>query len=216
MKKYLYFKMPGVKIYNCPIEEIVDQLPKTDLILADPPYGIGDSWKQKWNDKNSRGNSRLWGEVPKWDETTIDLDLLLKIISLGDKAIVWGGNFYDLPKAPCWFIWDKLQKFAGSDFEMAWTNLRMPPRAFRMSRIDAYKNFRHFKKQHGAEKPVQLYEFCIKKAKAESIIDPFMGTGNSLVAAKRQRIPAIGVDINPEYCKEAKRRLLKCRIGFGF
>lgn len=157
--------------------------------------------------------TKLWGATPKWDQLPISAELLGAVKNAGVKKIIWGGNFYELPPSRCWFVWDKLQSNRGADFEMAWTNLDLAPKCFRMSRIDAYHNKAMFKKKHGAEKPVQLFQFCLQYVpNCESVIDCFCGTGNSLVACRLAGIPAVGIDLSPVYCAEAIRRIKTIKI----
>lgn len=162
-----------------------------DLLLTDPPYGLNKSWKRKWHGSN--GTSRLWGRTPEWDQQTIEQQLLATCITACESAVVWGGNFYDLPPSRCWLVWDKLQSNRGADCELAWSNLDKAPKCFRMSRIDAYVNKAQFKKVHPAEKPVQLSAWVLDIAKPESMLDPFCGTGNSLVAARMAGLKSVTV-----------------------
>ncbi len=203
-----YFQQRSVTIYHGDSREL--DLPSVDLVVADPPYGLGKSWKRAWHGGN--GTTRLWGTTPDWDHTIIAPEELLAILKKGKAAVVWGGNYYPLPPSRSWFVWDKLQKSRGADGELAWSNLDIAPKIFRMSRIDAYHNKTRFKKEHGAEKPVQLYSFIYEHAKPKSVLDPFMGSGNSIVAAEEAGINAVGVDIEEKWCECAAKRVLSCDL----
>ena len=188
--------------------ELTRELPErcVSAIITDPPYGLGNTWN--FNKNSKQGKSRLWNNLPNWD-IPIDILELKRLLGLGEVAVCWGGNLYELPPAKCWLIWDKIQSFSGSDFEMAWTNLSIPPRAFRMSRIDAYYNKIIFKKEHPAEKPIQLLEWCIQKAgNPETILDPFCGSGSTLVAGKRLGRHFLGFEIDPHYHTITEKRLM--------
>jgi len=77
-----------------------------------------------------------------------------------------------------------------------------------MSRIDAYVNYAHDGKQHPNQKPLQLFSWCIGLFKsAGAILDPFMGSGTTLVAAKLSGRKAIGIEIEEKYCEIAVKRL---------
>jgi len=62
---------------------------------------------------------------------------------------------------------------------------------------------------HPTEKPVELLrKFILIGSKAgDTILDTFMGTGSTLVAAKQLNRNSIGIEISPEYCEIARRRL---------
>lgn len=175
-----YYSSNGVTIYNCDIAEVLMEFSQFDLLLTDPPYGLDQSWLRKWHGSN--GVTKLWGVTPEWDKLPVEIGVMQDLVGKAKNAIVWGGNFYPFPPSRCWFIWDKLQTDYGSDCEMAWTNLDLAPKVFRVSRIDAYRNKAKFKKVHPNEKPVQLSSWALKYTKPKTMLDGFMGTGNSLVA----------------------------------
>lgn len=85
--------------------------------------------------------------------------------------------------------------------EQAWTNIKMPAKIFRKS-VLAYTKY------HPTQKPVELMAWCIFVAKvADTILDPFMGSGTTLVAAKQLGRKAIGIEISEDYCRIAVERL---------
>jgi DNA modification methylase len=196
----------GIVIYHGDCREILPHLPKVDLVLTDPPYGIAKKWDKAMIGKN--GTSRLWGEPNEWDAAPIDGWLLDSAIRKGATAIIFGGNYYSLPPSNCWLIWDKVQSFSGADAELAWTNIDGAVRVFRKSRIDAYVNQARSKKEHPTEKPIDLMIWCIEKApNANTILDPFMGSGTTLRAAKDLGRKCIGIEIEEKYCEIAVKRL---------
>jgi site-specific DNA-methyltransferase (adenine-specific) len=177
-----------------------------DIVVTDPPYGIGKLWNGEMKGKN--GSSRLWGNGSNhWDFETFDNEYMLNLIK--SPAIIWGGNFYPFYPVRGWLIWDKKQVFSGGDFEMAWTNLSIPPRVYRLSRIDGYFNRAETKKVHPTEKPLPLCLWVIENFTNEGdvIYDPFMGTGNFGVACKKLGRGYIGVEQKAEYFREAERRI---------
>ena len=202
-----YYEHAGITIYHGDCREILPQLPPADLLLTDPPYGIGERWATSAM-VGKNGSSRLWGQGETWDDAPADSALVSAAILHARHAIVWGGNYYRLPPARGWLIWDKVQKFSGADAEMAWTNLEMPVRVYRLSRIDAFVNERESVKMHPTEKPLRLMRWCVKLANADGLIlDPFMGSGTTLRAAKDLAHPAIGIEIEERYCEIAVARL---------
>lgn len=166
-----------------------------DLLLTDPPYGIGLA-----------GNPvRQAHERRDWDDTTSDEAVAL-VRSLCRWQIIFGGNYYDLPPSQCFLVWDKQQPedFSLAMAEMAWTNLKMPAKVFRKWALS-------YKRDHPTQKPEELMAWCIRLASGlvtvDSILDPFMGAGTTLVAAKRLGRRAVGIDKEEKYCEVAARRL---------
>lgn len=210
-----YYERCGITIYHGDCREILPTLPNVDLVLTDPPYGIGERWsKSAMIGKN--GSSRLWGKGETWDDAPPEDALIRLTVEAGDLAIVWGGNYFNLPPARGWLIWDKMQKFTGADAEMAWTNLDMPVRVFRLSRIDAFVNQAECRKSHPTQKPDQLIRWCIGFVPdAQTILDPFMGSGTTLVAAKQLNRQVIGIEIEEKYCEIAALRLAQDNLFGG-
>jgi site-specific DNA-methyltransferase (adenine-specific) len=201
-----YYEQDGITIYHGDCREILPHV-RADLLLTDPPYGIGEKWT-KTALVGKRGSSRLWGKGETWDNTTVSHWLIQQAIESANAAIVWGGNYYELPPARGWLSWDKLQEFSGAHCELAWSNLDIPARVFRMSRIDAYHNKAEHRKEHPTEKPTELMRWCIGLADNPlSVLDPFMGCGATLLAASSMKRSAIGVEIEERYCEIAAKRL---------
>jgi len=183
----------GIVIYHGDCREILPHLPKVDLVLTDPPYGIGlaaNPFRQK--------HERL-----TWDDSTCDSDLLDEIINKGESAIVWGGNYFGLPAHQRFLVWDKVQPedFSSAMCEQAWTNLKGPAKLFRRHVVS-------YAKDHPTQKPLELMHWCLNFAhKASTILDPFMGSGTTLRAAKDLGRKCIGIEIEEKYCEIAARRL---------
>jgi DNA modification methylase len=202
-----YYEDDSCTIYHGDCREILPSLALADLVLTDPPYGIGERWtKSAMVGKN--GSSRLWGRGETWDDSPPDAPTIQAAIGAGSESIVWGGNYFGLAPSRCWLIWDKMQKFTGADAELAWTNLDAPVRVFRLSRIDAFWNNAESLKQHPSEKPVRLIRWCLELVpSAKTVLDPFAGSGTTLRAAKDLGRKAIGIEIEERYCEIAAKRL---------
>jgi site-specific DNA-methyltransferase (adenine-specific) len=203
-----YYQRGGITIYHGDCRDVLPSVPTVGLLLTDPPYGIGDKWAAS-KMVGKRGSSRLWGHGEVWDNSTVRPWLLQQAIEKAHSAIVWGGNYYDLPPSRGWLSWDKMQDFSGAHFELAWTNLAIPARVVRMSRIDAYQNRAEHRKEHPTEKPTQLMRWCIGLAgdQAQTVIDPFMGCGSTVLAARALGRSVIGIEIEERYCEIAAKRL---------
>lgn len=169
-------------------------LPKGWAVLTDPPYGI-DITKS-----NRLSVSRGFGGKA-WDCQAPDLSWL---VLSGLPAIVWGGNYFGLPAHRGPLVWDKNN--AGrdfADFEMAWTNLDMVARRFVMRPMGMDGG-----KLHPTQKPIALMEWCLGfLPNAETILDPFMGSGTTGVACVNQGRKFIGIEMDPDYFDICVKRI---------
>jgi site-specific DNA-methyltransferase (adenine-specific) len=184
--------------------DILPTLPKVDAVITDPPYGLG-----------SRLNGGSWGNTPGWDdETALDIDALR---NLGDVQVIWGGNYYPLPPSRGWLSWFKPDAPPSmANFELAWTNADRNARQF--SQSIAATNAERV--GHPTQKPLALMKWCIEQAgNPQTILDPFMGSGTTGVAAVQMGRKFIGIEREPKYFDIACKRIEDAqRIGdmFGF
>jgi len=208
IEPYYHDEKYGITIYNADCREVLPQLEPVDLVLTDPPYGIGEHGGN--SSRSKLANARGYGGS-EWDNETKDSEVEMSV-SIARNAIVFGGNYYNLGKSSCWLVWDKdngANDFA--DCELAWTNLKKAVRKFKWRSQGmlqelggANKETRH----HPTQKPLALMKWCIKEAgEPQTIIDPFMGSGTTLVAAKQLGRKAIGIEIEEKYCEIAVERL---------
>ncbi len=204
-----YYEENGITIYHGDCREILPTLPKVDLVLTDPPYGLGESNKRAI----SRGNIARptdYGDFT-WDESPASKERILLCRSHAENAIIWGGNYFDVPPSSGWLVWDKqngLSDFA--DCELAWTNLDMAVRIFRFlwnGMLRAGEQ-RGVPRVHPTQKPIELMRWCLNfTPDAQTVLDPFMGSGTTLRAAKDLGRKAIGIEIEEKYCEIAAKRL---------
>ena len=75
---------------------------------------------------------------------------------------------------------------------------------------DVWEFPQEMKNKHPAPFPVALIERIISSTYAEIILDPFMGSGTTAVAAKKLNRNFIGIEIAPEYCEMSRERLDEC------
>ena len=189
-------------VYHGDCLAILPSLGPVDAVVTDPPYGLGDRWNG-----GAGGEKSSWRipsrETKSWDmQTSKGVEELLRF----GECIIWGGNYYNLPPTRCWLLWDKKQNDAWTtaQAEMAWTNLDRTVRTFRMAQGEAYGRM---DKQHPAQKPYALMEWCLRWIMGQTILDPFMGSGTTGVACIRTGRRFIGIEISEDYCKIAVERM---------
>lgn len=202
-----YYEEPGIVIYHADCREVLPYLPPVDLVLTDPPYGLD------WNPTGFRQNVKTdWQSAGRWDVRP-DTAIIQQIKTIGREWIVWGGNYLakDLGDCKSPFVWDKqtgANTFA--DGEMAFTSLKTGTlRIYRHQWCGVFKDSeRGIRSHHPTQKPIALMKWCIQQTKEiATILDPFMGSGTTLRAAKDLGLSAIGIEIEEKYCAIAVERL---------
>lgn len=188
--------------------DVMPTLGAVDAVVTDPPYGIGEGRKKS----ASRGKLAAVRDYAggEWDEAPATLQHIELMRSKSKWQIIFGGNYFEgLPPTSCWLVWDKengANDFA--DCELAWTNL---PKAVR--RIKWLWNGMIRKgddvREHHTQKPLGVMEWCIGHLPdgVNSICDPFMGSGTTLVACAKMGLRGVGVERDPEIFEIACKRV---------
>jgi len=197
-----YYEGSGITIYHADCRQVLPFLPRFDLLLTDPPYGIGAG----------KMNLGMWRtsrmEKGDWDKSTPPSWLMDAMIEAADKHIIWGGNYYGLPPSRQYLIWDKGAGFKGRDFaecEQAWCSWDGNAKVYLRDPL-ASGDYRD--KVHPTQKPAALMKWCLGLVPdAKTVLDPFMGSGTTLVASKLEGRQAVGIEINEAYCESAAKRL---------
>ena len=213
-----YYDHNGITIYHGDCLEIVPTLGRFDLLLTDPPYGIGAYKSGTMGGGVLARQSRYVATT--WDDAAPPRKTLDMLIGMADKAILWGGNYFDRnPSARGWLVWDKLtgsNNFA--DCELAWTNLNCTVRKFKLRWQGMLRGgeARGIPRQHPTQKPIELMMWCIGLAgDIQTIIDPFAGSGTTGRAAKNLGRKAVLIELEEKYCEIAARRLAQEMLPFG-
>ena len=189
--------------------QVMPTLGRFDAVVTDPPYGIGADRNLRANKKHGKAAvpSKDYGKKT-WDTAAPDLSW---IAECGVPAIVWGGNYFELPPGPGWLFWDKENGSNGyADGELAWSNLPQALRRFRWRWAGMLQQDMANKEErvHPTQKPVALMEWCLGfLPDAKTILDPFMGSGTTLVACQRMGRQGTGIELDPDYFEIACRRV---------
>jgi DNA modification methylase len=183
--------------------KVMPELERFDAVLTDPPYGIGEgggSYRDRV--KNGKRSAHRVHARKSWDDE-IPSKALRLIAEMDCLKIVWGGNYFSdiFPPSKSWLYWQKLMGGDFSDGELAWTNLGRALREFTLC------NKMHGKR-HPTQKPVALMEWCLGfLPDAQTILDPFMGSGTTLVACQRLGRNGTGIELDPDYFQIACERV---------
>lgn len=188
--------------------DIMPMLGKVDAVVTDPPYGIGAHKKRADTGKNKHITQRDYyhGE---WDKSPASEMQILEILEISKEQVIFGGNYFNLPPSKCWFVWDKENgDNLYADCELAWTNLDKAVRRIRWQWHGFLRKGGDTERFHPTQKPIEVMQWCIKQLPdASTILDPFMGSGTTGVAAVQEGRKFIGIEINKTYFEIACKRI---------
>jgi hypothetical protein len=142
-----------------------------------------------------------------WDHEPCPAEVIAWLRENSQWQVIFGGNYFDLPPTSCWLIWDKENSGDFADAEMAWTNL---PKAIRLIRHMWNGMIRKGREErfHLTQKPRDVMAWCLTHVPdAATILDPFMGSGTTGVAAVQMQRDFIGIEREPAYFDIACRRI---------
>ncbi len=187
-------------LYLGDCRDILPTLGKVDAVVTDPPYGIADKWKggngHGWSKAREEGELRN-----EWDESTPSIETMQAVAAAGKEVIIWGGNYFELPPSRCWLVWSKPERnFSLAEAELAWTNRDNVVRVLDYARSDPDR-------LHPTQKPVGVMRWSIAKTKGETILDPFMGSGTTGVAAVQMGRKFLGIEREQKYFDIACKRI---------
>ena len=200
-----YYSHAGITIYHGDCRDILSHV-RADVVVTDPPYGIAHPCDYKTRKRGSLAECRDYPDV-HGDDAPFDPSPWLAW-----PCVLWGANHYadKLPPSDGWLVWDKLRPddLDQSTCELAWSNCIKGVRRFSYLWNGM---IRHGNEElyHPTQKPVALMRWALsfRWIPQGTILDPFMGSGTTLVAAKQLSRKAIGIEIEERYCEIAAKRL---------
>lgn len=221
-----YYEHAGITIYHGDCREILPTLPKVDLVLTDPPYGINtksdgngklspwadlcnsaywySAWIKECRDRLSHDGAMWtflnWRSMVTFQKASCDVGWPIESMLVWDKCWIGTGGSRGLrPSYELCALW-AMPGFALSD--------RGLPDVQRWPWSSVKPN------GHPAEKPIEGMDWIIRQSDRKFILDPFMGSGTTLAAAKKLGLRAIGIEIEERYCEIAAKRLAQEVLTF--
>lgn len=184
-----------------------------DLLLTDPPYGIG--YAAGWLPADSRQMQ------PKaWDSSVPSRDAFSEMLRIAERHIIWGGNYFAhlLPQSNGWLVWyknDGLPSLQFSDCEMAWTSCGTKSKVFNCRHRGWLKDSKETLVSHPTQKALEVMKWCLElfSKPGDTVLDPFMGSGTTGVACVVLGRRFIGIERDPEYMRIATRRIALAKLG---
>lgn len=191
------------------VERLMDGK-KADMVFTDPPYGMDvdvdyDKMFSKDSSHKDKGNrfSKVIGDSADYDPTHI-----FNMFSGVKEMVLWGADYYRkyLPIGGSWYCWDKrtteeMDKVVGNTFELAWSLQKHKREVARilwsghhgMAKDDTRKRV------HPTQKPVMLVEWFFKRIDGNRVVDLFLGSGSTLIAAEKTGRICYGMELDPKY-----------------
>lgn len=194
---------------------------KADMIITDPPYGI----------KRDGGFGGFWGfggfgkpiarrvYDDEWDKSRPDKKCFDLILSHGNQAIVFGGNFFSdiLPVGNFWIVWDKNNTMPTfGDCELAWTNIKRNS----VKKYEVEYNGLIGKEKsrfHPTQKPELLMELIVNDftQEGDTVADFFGGSGTTLIACEKTGRVCRMMEMDEHYCDVIRKRWAEYVHGEG-
>lgn len=189
-----------------------DECPFVDdvaAIITDPPYGIDEQTDRAYAARSRIAKGGRFDKIIG-DENNETAIKAVERFSEVPTQVWWGANHYHsaLVESPTWLVWDKRVDEKESDFnsdcELAWIkHTSKSVRIFRHKWKGLIKDSEHgIARVHPTQKPIELMGHCIKAYCPEGVIlDPFLGSGTTLIAADQLGRTCYGMEISPKYCQ---------------
>lgn len=193
-------------LYLADCMDVLPTLERVDAVITDPPYGINENHK-KVASRGKLAKAKDYGEFD-WDKAPPTQEVINACRTAGKWQAFFGGNYFHLPPTSCWLVWDKLN--GSNDFadcELAWTNWQKAVRRiqWRWNGMIRQGNEDRF---HPTQKPLAVMKWVIELCpNSETILDPFMGSGTTGVAALQMGRKFIGIERERKYFDIACERI---------
>jgi site-specific DNA-methyltransferase (adenine-specific) len=186
--------------------EILPTLPKVDAVITDPPYGINFQTASTGNGLSRRNVGGIVGDAAPFDPSHLTRW----------PCVLFGGNhFYArLPDGGTFHVWDKAPNTSHvdsfSDAEFVWTSWRGKSQVCRyLWKGMLQAGEKGEPKYHVAQKPIEVMRWCLGMlpSSAAVVLDPYMGSGSTGVAATQMGLSFVGCEIESHYFDIACRRI---------
>jgi DNA modification methylase len=192
---------------------------KADMVFTDPPYGMNldtDYSKLKGTDKSPNAKGYKWDKVIG-DDKEFDFLTSYALFEYVKEQFWWGADYYfnQLPVGGGLFVWQKRDKadadMIGNDFEICWSKQRHKKATFWKRWVGFDSIEKGEKRVHPTQKPIDLASWFINDWSIEGnkVIDLFLGSGSTMVAAHQLNRKCYGMELDPKYCQVIIDRMHK-------
>ena len=210
-----YYDHAGITIYHGDCREILPLLPKVDLVLTDPPYGVNGGSGTKGIARSHKHCYLSIPDSPEWVKAEV-IPRFCECLEICERAIVTPGSivFCSYPQPDSFgslvqWACVGMQKWGRADSQPIFYYGRYP----RVGKTISFCSFNSTRPPedngHPCPKPIGVWKSLLSKGslEGETVLDPFMGSGTTLRAAKDLGRKAIGIEIEEKYCEIAAKRM---------
>jgi DNA modification methylase len=204
------------------LDKLIGSL-KVDCVLTDPPYGI--NLDTDWSKITGSNNAQLKGvkgskyKPVQNDDKPFDASYLYSYFNQVKEQFWFGADYYrstilENDLSGSWLVWDKRNEnsdtMIGSAFELCWSKQKHKRDLLRFFHAGAFSVDKSIR-QHPTQKPIQLLQEIINRWTKEKdvVIDPFAGSGSTIIAAARSKRIGLGIELDPYYVDVILDRLEK-------
>ena len=178
-----------------------------DLVLTDPPYGIGANKMTLGN-----GKEKVFRGSDDWDANIPDRNVFEEIFRISKNQIIWGGNYFVeyLKPSMGWIFWDK--GTGGNDFsdgELAYTSFDQALKKYFVSWVGQNAKEKNQERRiHPTQKSLKLFKWCLEKYAPDNaiIFDPFLGSFTTALACHNYGLNWLGCEKDEDYFKAGLNR----------
>ena len=203
-----YYETELGKLYHGDCLEIMPELEPVDLVLTDPPYGIGQKIERDYK-AGLVDRIKYPVSAEKWDRLPPP-QYFKALYKISANQIIFGGNFFTeyLKNSSCWLVWDKDRSNRMADCELVYTSFKTAVRKFKYTWNGMIKEAPE-KRYHPTQKPVGLITQILRKYSQDewTTLDTHMGSGTTAIACERLKRKWIGIEIEEKYCEIAAKRI---------
>lgn len=203
-------------LYLGDCRDILPSLPKVDAVVTDPPYGMRLE-ANRFADVSAQKEGLVRREYDETDWDHEDFDPAPIMAAIRCKHQFWFGADYYAERIPnknkgSWLVWDKklpgMEATPGSEFELCWSKQASKRAIIRIVWTGYLANEKGEQRAHPTQKPVDLMRRIIGRCgEAQTILDPFMGSGTTGVAAVQMGRSFIGIEREEKYFQIACKRI---------
>ena len=224
------------EVYNMDCIEGMSKYPDKyfDLAIVDPPYGIGESNKnrngisKRVDKRNGKINYiKTNNEIKNWDKTPPNKEYFYELKRITKNQIIWGANHFieniTNANSPSWIVWDKCNgttdfadcelaytsfKSAVRQFKYMWNGMFQGKQSFKDGHIFEGNLLKHEKRIHKTQKPIILYKWLLTNyaKQGDKILDTHLGSGSSRIAAYDMGFDFVGYELDKDYFDAQEKR----------